>query len=61
MAEQEYHYSHIEDILCELGHFSSGRAAELVGMLRVEFLLSLGRCKGFPFEAELRDLDKTYA
>ncbi len=47
--------------LYELGRLSSGRAAELAGMSRVEFLLSLGRYKVFPFEAELRDLEKTYA
>ena len=47
--------------LYELGHLSSGRAAELAGMSRVEFLLSLGRYKVFPFEAELRGLEKTYA
>ena len=29
--------------LFELGRLSSGRAAELAGMSRVEFLLSLGR------------------
>ena len=43
--------------LYELGRLSSGRAAELVGMGRVEFLLSLPRHKVFPFEAELRDLE----
>ena len=43
--------------LYELGRLSSGRAAELAGMPRVEFLLSLGRYKVFPFEAELRDLE----
>jgi predicted HTH domain antitoxin len=37
--------------LYELGRLSSGRAAELAGMSRVEFLLSLGRYKVFPFEA----------
>ncbi len=47
--------------LYELGHLSSGRAAELAGISRVEFLLSLGRYKVFPFEAELRDLEKNYA
>lgn len=47
--------------LYELGHLSSGRAAELAGMSRVEFLLSLGRYKVFPFEAELCDLEKTNA
>ena len=43
--------------LYELGHLSSGRAAELAGMSRVEFLLSLGRYKVFPLEAELRELE----
>jgi predicted HTH domain antitoxin len=38
-----------------LGRLSSGRAAELAGMPRVEFLLTLGRYKVFPFEAELRE------
>lgn len=43
--------------LYELGRLSSGRAAELAGMPRVEFLLTLGRYKVFPFEAELRELE----
>lgn len=43
--------------LYELGRLSSGRAAELAGMPRVEFLLALGRYKVFPLEAELRDLE----
>ncbi|HEX4959235.1 MAG TPA: UPF0175 family protein [Thermoanaerobaculia bacterium] len=43
--------------LYELGRLSSGRAAELAGMARVEFLLSLGRYKVFPLEAELQDLE----
>jgi predicted HTH domain antitoxin len=43
--------------LFELGRLSSGRAAELAAMSRVEFLLSLGRYKVFPLEAELRDLE----
>jgi predicted HTH domain antitoxin len=47
--------------LYELGRLSSGRAAELAGMPRVEFLLELGRYKVFPFEAELRDLESRYA
>jgi predicted HTH domain antitoxin len=47
--------------LFELGHLSSGRAAELAGIPRVEFLLSLGRYKVFPLDAELRDLEKSYA
>jgi predicted HTH domain antitoxin len=47
--------------LYELGRLSSGRAAELAGMSRVEFLLSLSRYKVFPFEAELRDLENDHA
>jgi predicted HTH domain antitoxin len=47
--------------LFELGRLSSGRAAELAGMSRVEFLLELGRYKVFPFEAELRDLESSNA
>jgi predicted HTH domain antitoxin len=47
--------------LYELGRLSSGRAAELAGMPRVEFLLELGRYKVFPFEAELRDLEQQSA
>jgi predicted HTH domain antitoxin len=47
--------------LYELGRLSSGRAAELAGMPRVEFLLALGRYKVFPFEAELRDLERENA
>jgi predicted HTH domain antitoxin len=47
--------------LYELGRLSSGRAAELAGMSRVEFLLSLARYKVFPFESELRDLEAQIA
>ncbi len=43
--------------LYELGRLSSGRAAELAGMTRVEFLLTLGRYKVFPFQDELRELE----
>ncbi len=43
--------------LFELGRLSSGRAAELAGLPRVEFLLSLARYKVFPLEAELSDLE----
>jgi predicted HTH domain antitoxin len=44
--------------LYELGRLSSGRAAELAGMSRVEFLMNLGgRYKAFPLEAELQDLE----
>ncbi len=47
--------------LYELGRLSSGRAAELAGVSRIEFLLGLGRYKVFPLEAELRDLEENYA
>ena len=45
----------------ELGRLSSGRAAELAGLTRVEFLMALGRYKVFPLEAELRDLESAGA
>ncbi len=44
--------------LYELGRLSSGRAAELAGMPRVEFLLTLTRYKVFPLEAELLELEQ---
>jgi len=47
--------------LYELGRLSSGRAAELADMPRVEFLLTLGRYKVFPFAAELEDLESSHA
>ncbi len=47
--------------LYEMGRLSSGRAAELAGMTRVEFLLSLERYKVFPLEAELRELEGQHA
>lgn len=47
--------------LYELGRLSSGRAAELAGMSRVEFLLVLGAYKVFPFEHELRELEAQHA
>lgn len=47
--------------LYELGRLSSGRAAELAGMPRVEFLLVLSRYKVFPFLAELSDLEHSHA
>lgn len=47
--------------LYELGRLSSGRAAELAGMARVEFLLHLGRYKVFPLAAELEDLEQNHA
>lgn len=43
--------------LYELGRLSSGMAAELAGISRVEFLLELRRYKAFPFEAELTELE----
>ncbi len=43
--------------LFEIGRLSSGRAAELAGMSRVEFLLSLNRYKVFPLTAELDELE----
>jgi predicted HTH domain antitoxin len=47
--------------LYEMGRLSSGRAAELAGMSRVEFLLNLSRYKVFPFAAELDDLEQEHA
>lgn len=44
--------------LFEIGRLSSGRAAELAGMSRVQFLLNLKRYQVFPFTAELEDLEK---
>ncbi len=46
--------------LFELGRLASGRAAELAGMSRVEFLLSLRRYQVFPLEGELRDLEAAH-
>jgi predicted HTH domain antitoxin len=47
--------------LFEMGRLSSGRAAELAGMSRVEFLLSLSRYKVFPLAAELEELESAHA
>lgn len=47
--------------LYELGRLSSGRAAELAGVPRVEFLMALGRYKVFPLQAELNDLEGHHA
>ena len=44
--------------LFELGRLSSGRAVELAGMCRAEFLLTLGRYQVFPFQAELNGLER---
>ena len=43
--------------LYEMGRLSSGRAAELAGVPRVEFLLSLRRYRVFPLAAELAALE----
>lgn len=47
--------------LFEMGRLSSGRAAELAGLSRVEFLLNLSRYKVFPLIAELDELETTHA
>lgn len=47
--------------LFEMGRLSSGRASELAGMPRVEFLLNLKRYQVFPFVAELDDLENEHA
>jgi predicted HTH domain antitoxin len=47
--------------LYELGRLSSGRAADLAGVSRAEFLLNLGRFQVFPFQAELTDLEAHHA
>ena len=47
--------------LFEVGRLSSGRAAELAGMSRIEFLSTLERYQVFPLEAELLDLERTHA
>jgi len=47
--------------LYEMGRLSSGRAAELAGMPRIEFLMNLERFKVFPLSAELDDLEKEHA
>ena len=47
--------------LNELGRFSSGQAAALAGMGRVEFLCALDRYNVFPFETELNDLELEHA
>ncbi|MCL4507792.1 MAG: UPF0175 family protein [Chloroflexi bacterium] len=47
--------------LYELGRLSSGRAAELAGMSRIEFLVALDRYKVFPFAVELSDMENQNA
>ncbi len=46
--------------LYEMGRLSSGRAAELAGLTRVEFLLNLQRYRVFPLAAELEELESLY-
>jgi len=47
--------------LYELGRLSSGRAAELAGMSRVEFIYVLDRYNVFPFASELSELEGSHA
>jgi len=47
--------------LFEMGRLSSGRASELAGMSRVEFLLSLSRYNVFSLASELDDLERDHA
>jgi hypothetical protein len=43
-----------------MGRLSSGRAAELAGLSRVEFLLSMERYRVFPLQHELQELEKAH-
>ena len=43
--------------LYELGRLSSGRAAELAGMSRIEFLDALKQYRVFPLHAELHEME----
>jgi predicted HTH domain antitoxin len=47
--------------LYEIGRLSSGRAADLAGLSRVEFLLALERYQVFPLQAELSELESRHA
>lgn len=47
--------------LYELGKLSSGRAAELAGVTRVEFLLALGRYQVAPFALDAETLAQDIA
>lgn len=44
--------------LFELGKLSSGRAAQLAGMSRVQFLLSLGQYQVSPFPLTAEELEQ---
>ncbi len=47
--------------LYELGKLSSGRAAQLAGVTRVEFLLALGRYQVSPFALDAETLAEDVA
>ena len=47
--------------LYELGKLSSGRAAQLAGVTRVEFLLALGRYQVSPFALDAETLAQDVA
>ncbi len=47
--------------LYELGKLSSGRAAQLAGLTRVEFLLALGRYQVSPFALDAERLAEDVA
>lgn len=47
--------------LYELGRLSSGRAAQLAGVSRVEFLLALGRYQVSPFDLDAETLAEDVA
>lgn len=42
--------------LYELGKISSGKAARLAGITRVEFLMRLGKYKVSPFQVDLEEI-----
>jgi predicted HTH domain antitoxin len=47
--------------LYELGRLSSGRAAQLAGVPRVEFLMRLAEYQVFPLQAELAEMEAEHA
>ncbi len=47
--------------LYELGKLSSGRAAQLAGVTRVEFLMALGDCQVSPFALDAETLAQDVA
>ena len=42
--------------LYELGKISSGKAAKLAGISRIDFLMRMGRYKVSPFQVELEEI-----